>query len=601
MPSYKNFKQEKSNKAKMVDEFSRPKSMVKEIEMSQEKRDNLISWITFYRRNMHRFVQHYLGIELFWYQIIWLYFMSVSDSFVAIAARASAKTFLLGVYAVAKAILYPDSLIVVVALTKEQAGIILSEKIVGLKNNYPMVAREIKNIVTSMNQYECQFHNGSTIRIVPSRDSARGKRATMLILEEFRLIDKAVLDSVIRPFLFVRQPPYLKNPKYSHLIEEAQEIFISSAYHKNLWWWNQTVSTIQAMAKGDNVGFIAFDYLIAIKHNIKTLGQIKREKRDMDEISYLEEYLNIAWGESGSAYYKLNMFLKARSAKKAFYPRRNDEEFQKKNIYDIPRVDGEIRIISIDMATRAGRTNDLTIMTLFRLIPTNRGYHRHVVYVESHSGQNTITQALRVKQLWYDFNCDSLVIDIANNGISLFDSLGVLTIDEERGIEYPAMTIMVHPDIDEKVYEELSQRTLAINAEPIIFPITASANLNSRIAVALRTALKKKLFTFLADEKAGEDYLFKNQKEILKNDGDDDAKAFFMNPFIQTSLMIGECVNLNMSVSNGNIKLVEPVGGRKDRYTSLSYGNYYVSLLDIELLKETEDDSDDWINSTMML
>lgn len=174
MASHKNFKQEKSNKAKMVDEFSRPKSMIKETEMSKEKRDNLISWITFYRRNMHRFVQHYLGIELFWYQVIWLYFMSVSDSFVAIAARASAKTFLLGVYAVAKAILYPDSLIVVVALTKEQAGIILSEKIVGLKNNYPMVAREIKNIVTSMNQYECQFHNGSTIRIVPSRDSARG-------------------------------------------------------------------------------------------------------------------------------------------------------------------------------------------------------------------------------------------------------------------------------------------------------------------------------------------------------------------------------------------------------------------------------------------
>jgi hypothetical protein len=56
-----------------------------------------------------------------------------------------------------------------------------------------------------------------------------------------------------------------------------------------------------------------------------------------------------------------------------------------------------------------------------------------------------------------------------------------------------------------------------------------------------------------------------------------------------------------MSVSGGNIKLVEPVGGRKDRYTSLSYGNYYVSLLDLELLKETENDSDDWINSTMLL
>lgn len=600
MASYKNFKNKKLNNINNKDPNKRPKSMVKEVELSQQKRDNLISWITFYRRNIHRFVQHYLGIELHPYQIFFLYWMSITDSFTAIAARASAKTFLLGIYAVAKAILYPGSLIVVVALSKEQAGIILSEKIVGLKNTYPNVAREIKNIVTSMNQYECQFHNGSTIRVVPSRDSARGKRASMLIMEEFRLIDKVILDSVIIPFLAIRQTPYLKNPKYSHLIEQPQEVYISSAYHRGLWWWNHSVQAIQSLAKGDNVGFIALDYLIAIKHNIKTALQIKRDKLKMDSITYLEEYENIAWGESGAAYFKLNMFLKARNMKKAFYPRPNDQEFQKKNIYDITKVDGEIRLISVDVSTRAGRTNDLTIITLFRLIPTNRGYHRHVSYVESHSGQNIITQALRIKQLHYDFSGDIIVIDIANNGVSLYDSLGVLTLDEERGIEYPPLTIMIHPEIDEKVYEELSHRTLATNAQPIIFPITATASLNSKIAVSLRTALKKKLFSFLTDEKSAEEYLFQNQKEIIRNE-DEDSMAFFMNPFVQTSLMIGECVNLNMTVSNGNIKLVEPVGGRKDRYTSLSYGNYYVGLMDIELLKESDDDSDDWINSTMML
>jgi hypothetical protein len=43
---------------------------------------------------------------------------------------------------------------------------------------------------------------------------------------------------------------------------------------------------------------------------------------------------------------------------------------------------------------------------------------------------------------------------------------------------------------------------------------------------------------------------------------------------------------------NGLIKLEEPEGARKDRYTSCSYLNYYVSLLDTELLKE-EDTGDD--------
>jgi hypothetical protein len=39
-----------------------------------------------------------------------------------------------------------------------------------------------------------------------------------------------------------------------------------------------------------------------------------------------------------------------------------------------------------------------------------------------------------------------------------------------------------------------------------------------------------------------------------------------------------------MAPANGLVKLVEPSGARKDRYTSVSYLNYYVSLMDIELL-----------------
>ena len=109
-----------------------PKRMVKSQELDESRKKNLIEWITFYRRNMHRFVEHYLGIELYFYQKIWIYYMSTRDSFVAIASRASAKTWLVGVLAVAKAILYPNSEIVVVSSTKEQAGIIVEEKIKGL-------------------------------------------------------------------------------------------------------------------------------------------------------------------------------------------------------------------------------------------------------------------------------------------------------------------------------------------------------------------------------------------------------------------------------------------------------------------------------------
>ena len=39
------------------------------------RRKRLIDWVTFYRRNMEMFVQHYLKIKLFPYQKIFIHFL----------------------------------------------------------------------------------------------------------------------------------------------------------------------------------------------------------------------------------------------------------------------------------------------------------------------------------------------------------------------------------------------------------------------------------------------------------------------------------------------------------------------------------------------
>ena len=64
--------------------------------------------------------------------------------------------------------------------------------------------------------------------------------------------------------------------------------------------------------------------------------------------------------------------------------------------------------------------------------------------------------------------------------------------------------------------------------------------------------------------------------------------------------MINECINLSMRLLSGNIKLTEESGNRKDRYTSVSYGNYFASLLDKDLIKEVdeEDQLDSWLSHT---
>lgn len=175
MPHISSFKGEYYKNAQSQDKFVKPKCMVKEKSRSPEWKNRLIDWITFYRRNIHRFIQHYFGIKLYPYQVLWIYFMSISDYFITIASRASAKSWLIAVYACAMAVLYPNSEIVLVSATKKNAAIIMG-KIANLKEEYPNLDREISHFPSTASMDDlCRFHNGSTIKVVACRDSGRGE------------------------------------------------------------------------------------------------------------------------------------------------------------------------------------------------------------------------------------------------------------------------------------------------------------------------------------------------------------------------------------------------------------------------------------------
>ena len=592
MPSYKNFRNSYRRRTEQDDVFKNPRN-TRSSTISEEKRNNLIDWVTFYRRNVHRFIEHYLGIKLHPYQIIWVYMMSISDSFAAICSRAVGKTWLLAVFACAKAILYPNSEIVVVSSTKEQAGLLI-EKIKGLQSGQPNLNRELINVVTNMNQREATFRNGSTIKVVASRESSRGRRSTFTIYEEFVLIDLEILNSVIRPFSYIRPVPYLQNDLYKHLIEEYKEVFISSAYHKGLWWFDEVKRIIKSTIREEGSNFIAIDFSVAVRHHIKTWKNIKKDIASMDEITALEQIYNCPWGESSSAFFRLKMFDRSRTIKKAFYPQRIETFNAKKNPYAIPKIEGEIRLLSCDIASRSGKENDLSITGCIRLLPSHRGFIRELLHIESYSGRDSINQTIRIKQIFYDFEADFIVLDVQNVGITIYEQLGVVNTDPERGIQFPPMTVMQHETIDADTYAELTKKTLSLNALPVIYPISATAKLNSLIAVQLRDKLQRKMWNFLVDETTADECLIRGpyKTEYLKTE-DGGAKSFFQAGFCQTSLLINECINLSKVIHLGYIKLEEPSGARRDRYSMLAYGNHYACLLDQELIRE-EDNEDDF-------
>ena len=70
----------------LAKEDERPKELTDE-----QKEENTIHWITFYRRNMNTYAERYLGIKLHPFQHMMLYLMSVSQVFFAICSRGLSK------------------------------------------------------------------------------------------------------------------------------------------------------------------------------------------------------------------------------------------------------------------------------------------------------------------------------------------------------------------------------------------------------------------------------------------------------------------------------------------------------------------------------
>lgn len=564
--------------------------------------DHFILWVTFFRRNLHRFAIDYLGITLHLYQIIMLYLMGINNFIVVIASRASAKSFIIALYACCRCILYPNSMIVLSSATKGQSKLLVSEKIQKeLMTISPVLRKEILRVKDSQNEVIVYFRNHSTITVVPASENGRGYRSNVIIREEFRQIKKSVDDSILSPFQIIRQAPYMKDEFYvniKELEEETIDIYISSSWFDNgHWMWGIVDQAYDEMLKGKQSCLLAFDESIAIKHKIKTMRYFQTEKKKQDNITWQLEFMNARLKENQYAYFTYSMIQQNQRVMKPFYPRTTiDCRLNKKNPYDIPKQKGEIRIVSCDMAFVENKNNDNSIFSCMRLLPDyttynressgdikiDNGYRRIVSYLESVQGGDVTRQARRIRQLFEDFGADYIVLDLRNAGISIYDLLARIMYDDERDVEYAPLSCMNDDAVANRIKIE--------GANPCIFVINASQKLNSDIALDFRRILENKQIDLLISfEKASEEVL-PNIKEYV-NSPEADTQFFYEAPFFETQEFISETAGLvyEKKPQTGAIVISEQGNNRKDRYTSVSYGSWFASALEKDLISANDD------------
>ncbi len=578
---------------------------------SKTNYERIIDWITFYRRNIPVFVEHYLGIPLHWYQIIWLYLLNIYISVVIIAGRASAKSFVIAIFSCAKAILYPNTKVVVASGSKKQASLIVKEKIQKeLMPKSENLRREIKKITTNANDIEVTFHNGSSIVVVVAGEGALGYRSTVLIFEEFKRIDKYIVDKVLKPFQMARPAQFRTNEKCEQygvkyrendeFLEETVNIYISSAAPTSHWMGKLLKDTISSKYKDNTSCMLATDYSIALKHAIKTRAQLIEAKRTTDPITWREEYENEMLREGANAYFTYGLLTKIQTNKKAFYPRRyEDVRNKKKNPYSIPKQNGEIRIVACDMAfIERSNKNDNSCFTCIRALPESityessnidgktieikSGYRRIPSYIEANPGSDVDKQAIRIKQLYYDFEADYVVLDTRNGGILTYDRLAEVLYDEDRDCEYPAWRCMNDDDI--------AKRVNVSGAVENVFAINASQKLNNDIAISLRNILDSQMIDLLVNFDEAKDILESNVPEYFVSP-DSDVMSFYERPYLETQALVNEMMSLEYTRNEqtGVIILYETGSNTKDRYVSLAYGNYFINLLEQDLISDNSD------------
>ena len=362
--------------------------------------------------------------------------------------------------------------------------------------------------------------------------------------------------------------------------------------------WDIVDQAYDEMLKGQASCLLAFDESIAIKHKIKTMRYFQTERKKQDPLTWRIEFLNERVKENEHAFFTYSMLQQNQKVKRPFYPRSAiDVKSNRKNPYDIAKQNGEIRIVACDMAFVQNKKNDNSIFSCMRLLPDSttynrtsssnnikidNGYRRVVSYIESVQGGDTTKQALRIRQLYEDFNADYIVLDLRNAGISIYDMLARIMYDDERDIEYPPLQCMNDDSVANRIKIE--------GAKPCIFVINATQTLNSNIAMDFRRVLNDKQIDLLVGFETASEEVLPNIKDYTSA-ADADTQIFFEAPFLETQAFINETTLLvyEKKEQTGLIVVKEQGANRKDRYTSISYGSWFASSLEKDLISANDD------------
>lgn len=549
----------------------------------QQKIMEIVAWKAgYYRANPHRYVSEVLGLSLKWFQQILLWCMMHYNFVMYLAARGQGKTYLTALFCCVRCILFPGTKIVVSSGTLKQANEVLLKIQDDFMKQSPILRSEIDKCNIGQNDASIYFKNGSWIKTRTSSENSRSARANCIVVDEFRMVDETVINTVLRKFLTSpRQPKYLRKPEYAHLQERNKEIYMSSAYFKSSWAYKKAQSyTINFFDDTKRYFICGLPYQVSIREGLLSREQLQDEmsEADYNELVQQMEMECLWFGDTDGSLFKFDELTARRRLRKALPPLSfcNDK-------ITIPKLTttGK-RILSIDVALMQStkkKKNDASAIFINDLIQVNdTAYQSNFVYGETFEGLKTDELGMIVMKYFYEYQCTDLVLDTNGIGLGVYDFITKDQISQENGKRYKAMTCINDKD--------MAERCKVRDANKVVWSVKANANFNNEICVLLRNGIQNGKINFLIPEQDADTSLKEIYKGYYKMSPTEQAKLKMS--YIQTTFAVYELIKLDHEVKNGNIKVKEVDGMRKDRYSSIAYSYWCACQLELKLKPKTQ-------------
>lgn len=549
----------------------------------QQKIMETVAWRAgYYRSNPHRYVIDVLGLSLKWFQQILLWCMMHYNFVMYLAARGQGKTYLTALFCCVRCILFPGTKIVVSSGTLKQANEVLLKIQDDFMKQSSILRSEIEKCNIGQNDASIYFKNGSWIKTRTSSENSRSARANCIVVDEFRMVDETVINTVLRKFLTSpRQPKYLQKPEYAHMQERNKEIYMSSAYFKSSWAYRKAQSyTLNFFDDTKKYFICGLPYQVSVREGLLSRSQLEDEmsEADYNELVQQMEMECLWFGDTDGSLFKFDELTARRRLRKAFPPLSfcNDK-------ITIPKLTATgKRILSIDVALMQStkkKKNDASAIFINDLIQVNdTAYQSNFVYGETFEGLKTDELGMIVMKYFYEYQCTDLVLDTNGIGLGVYDFITKDQICQENGNRYRAMTCINDKD--------MAERCKVRDANKVVWSVKANANFNNEICVLLRNGIQNGKINFLIPEQDADSSLKETYKGYFKMSPTEQAKLKMS--YIQTTFAVYELIKLDHEVKNGNIKVKEVEGMRKDRYSSIAYSYWCACQLELKLKPKTQ-------------